>query len=249
MAQDRSAATSRFQTTQWSVVIAAGAPAATPAAREALAVLCATYWSPLYAFVRRRGFRVEEAEDLTQAFFTKLLEETETFRRADPSRGKFRAFLLGALRHFLSDESDRARTLKRGGSSGGDRPVRLDIDATEVRLSDAALDARSPEWHFDREWALTVLRLSLNALWERYARDGKDGLFVALQPHLAGDGLALSHAQVAAQLDMTEEAVKVALHRLRKRYGEAIRREIARTLGSSAGVDEELRHLREILRS
>jgi RNA polymerase sigma factor (sigma-70 family) len=245
MAQDRSAAMSRFQTTQWSVVIAAGAPAATPAAREALTVLCETYWSPLYAFVRRRGFRIEEAEDLTQAFFTKLLEETATFRRADPSRGKFRAFLLGALRHFLGDESDRARALKRGG----DRTVRLDVGAAEVRMSDVALDAHSPEWHFDREWAFTVLRVSLDALRERYARDGLHALFEALQPHLAGDGLALSHAQVAAQLEMTEQAVTVALHRLRKRYGESIRREIARTLGSSAGVDEELRHLLEVLGS
>jgi RNA polymerase sigma-70 factor (ECF subfamily) len=233
-----------FRTTQWSIVIAAGAQK-TAVARAALEVLCETYWYPLYAYIRRRGYTVDEAEDLTQAFFAKLLEEKATFKRADPGLGKFRSYLLGALGHFLSDESDKARAVKRGG---GKKVVNLDVGIAEGRLEAVAGRVRSPEWHFDREWGLTVLQLGLDALRVRYAADGKGELFERLQPYLAREA-SLPVRDLASSLKMTEGATKVALHRLRKRYGECIRLEIARTLGSSAGVEEEVRHLFQVLRS
>lgn len=219
----------------------------TPATREALKFLCETYWWPLYGYIRRRGYRLEEAEDLTQAFFAKLLEETATFRRADPGRGKFRTYLLGALRHFLSDQSDKGRAVKRGG---GQKVIRLDIDAAEGRLGTAVTNhTRSPEWYFDREWGLTVLRVCLAELHAEYLREGKGVLFEKLQRSLSGDLPHADHRNLARELGTTEGALKVALHRLRRRYGDCIRREIARTLGSAAEVDEEVKHLFEILRS
>jgi RNA polymerase sigma-70 factor (ECF subfamily) len=234
-----------FQTTQWSVVIAAAAPT-TAVARAALEVLCDTYWYPLYAYIRRRRYPVEEAEDLTQAFFAKLLEEKTTFRRADPGLGKFRSYLLGALGHFLSDEMDKAHAVKRGG---GKKVVNLDVTIAEGRLEAEAGHVRSPEWHFDREWGLTVLQLGLDALRVQYAADGKQELFEQLHPYISRDASPPVHRDLALALKISEGATKVALHRLRKRYGECIRQEIARTLGSSAEVEEEVRHLFEVLRS
>jgi len=234
-----------FHTTQWSLVIAAAAPT-TAVAQAALEQLCDTYWYPLYAYIRRRGYPVEEAEDLTQAFFAKLIEEKATFQRANPGLGKFRSYLLGALGHFLSDELDKARAVKRGG---GKKVVNLDVGVAEGRLEAEAGRTRSPEWHFEREWGLTVLQLGLDALRARYADDGKRDLFDRLQPHLSRDDASPVHRDLAAALGMSEAATKVALHRLRRRYGECIRREIARTLGSSAEVEEEVRHLFDILRS
>jgi RNA polymerase sigma factor (sigma-70 family) len=235
---------SGFQTTQWSIVIAAADSTETAATRDALQLLCKAYWSPLYTYIRRRGYRVEQSEDLTQAFFTKLLEEKGTFRRADPGRGKFRTYLLGTLRHFLSDQTDKVRAAKRGGSQ---LIVRLDVDAAEGRL--AVEDARSPEWHFDREWALTVLRVSLAELEAEYTSRGKGLLFELLRPLLSGGRLHIAHRELAERLGMSEGALKVALHRLRGRYGDCIRGEIARTLGSAGEVEEEIRHLFDVLRS
>jgi RNA polymerase sigma-70 factor (ECF subfamily) len=234
-----------FRTTQWGIVIAASAPK-TEVARAALTVLCDTYWYPLYAYIRRRGYPVEEAEDLTQAFFAKLLEEKATFKRADPERGKFRSYLLGALGHFLSDEMDKERALKRGG---GKRVVKLDVGGAEGRLEKEAVHSRSPEWHFDREWGLTVLQLGLDRLKLRYAAEGKEELFEQLHPYLSRDASPPAHRELASALKMTDGATKVALHRLRKRYGECVRKEIARTLGASAGVEDEVRHLFDVLRS
>ena len=235
-----------FRTTQWDLVFAAGS-AAEPAAAAALDVLCATYWYPLYAYVRRRGFRAQEAEDLTQGFFAMLLEDKQTFGRADPARGRFRAYLLGALRNFLGDEVDKARAIKRGG---GRRVVPLDVAAAEGRLEiDAGPDARPAEWHFDREWALTVLRRALDALGAECADEGKGELFEALRPHLLADGGETPrHAELAAALGVTEGGLKVSLSRLRRRYGEYIRQEIAQTLGRSVAVEDEVQHLFEVLR-
>jgi RNA polymerase sigma-70 factor (ECF subfamily) len=234
----------QFQTTQWCVIVAAASPT-NPAAREALAALCNAYWFPLYAYIRRRGYRVDDAEDLTQAFFAKLLEEKATFRRADPGRGKFRTYLLGTLRHFLSNHSDRCRAARRGGDQ---KVLPLDVGEAEGRLVADASDARPPEWHFDRAWALSVLQVALEAVRAEYASAGKAALFEALQPYLSGDGQLLLR-DLAHQLAMSEGAVRVALHRVRQRYGESIRQEIARTLGSLSEIDEEVRHLFEVLRS
>jgi RNA polymerase sigma factor (sigma-70 family) len=225
-----------FESTQWSVVLAAAGDR-TGASREALEALCERYWYPVYAFVRRRGHAADEAEDLTQAFFAKLIEK-HYVRDADPARGKFRAFLLTAVTHFLANERDREAALKRGG---GRMIVSLDGEAAEGRFRAEPADPLTPERVFERRWALTTLERALARLRAEHERAGAADRFERLKGCLTGE--AASHGELAAALGMTEGAVKVAVHRLRRRYRELLRAEIAETLVDPATVDDELREL------
>lgn len=227
-----------FATTRWSVVLRAGREDAGES-REALAGLCRNYWFPLYAHVRRRGHPAHDAQDLTQAFFERLLRRG-IIGRADPARGRFRSFLLTALDHFLADEGEKQRAEKRGGGS----PVlSLDLAAAERRLDLEPVTADAPDKAFDRRWATALLVTVLQQLESEHAREGKTKLLAALRPTLLGTRDAQPYTALAGQLGMTEGAVKVAVHRLRRRYRELLRAEIAGTVASAEDADAELRHL------
>ena len=226
-----------FATTRWSVVLAAG-KTHTPSADAALATLCEAYWSPLYAFIRRAGRSPHDAQDLTQDFISRLLAKN-LLRAADPVRGRFRNFLLGALRHFLANEWDRANAIKRGG---GHRVYSLDYASAESAYAMEALD-RSAENVFDRRWALTLLDRGLEALREDYIRRGKTSLFEGLNGCLTGDRGTDGYAEIGRSLGMSEGAVKVAVHRLRSRYRQLLRNEIAQTVDTPEEVELELAEL------
>ena len=241
-AQDRVAR--RFATTRWSIVLAAGgdrSAAAGTAARDALAVLCETYWYPLYAYVRRCGHEPEEARDLTQSFFVRLLDKN-TIAAADPARGRFRSFLLTALKNFLANEWSRASAEKRGG---GRQILRLsaDFDSAERQYAREPADTLTPERLYERRWALTLLDSVLARLQDQYGAAGRAPLFERLKPYLTGDAHAPPHAQIAADLGITEGAVQVSVHRMRKRYRDLLRAHIAATVESPQQVDEEIRDL------
>ena len=233
----------RFATTHWSMVQAARGPASTEA-HEALATLCEAYWYPLYAFVRRRGHDPDEARDLTQAFFAILLEKGY-LQAADQRRGRFRTFLMAACGHFLSKEQDRARAIKRGG---GRSPISLDLDDGENRYLREPSHSMTPERLFDRRWALTLLDRVIGLLGEEYARAGKTPLFERLKDALIGESVGPTYARIAADLGMTEAAIKVAAHRLRKRFRSLLRDEIGTTVATPDEIDEELGHLFEAMR-
>ena len=225
-------------TTRWSVVLAAGRTSQ-PAAREAMATLCGLYWHPLYAFIRRRGSSPEEAEDMTQAFLAHVIEK-ESLRHVDPGKGKFRSFLLTALKNFLSDQRSKEAALKRGG---GVAPVSLDAEEAEGRYRLDPADDLTPERIFERQWALTVIEQAMNRLRERYARSGKTNQFDEMKIFLSGEKRPVPYADVAERLGITPLAVKVAVHRLRKRFRDALREEIAQTVASSEEIDAELQAL------
>lgn len=209
-----------------------------PQAREALATLCGAYWFPLYYYVRRRGYRADEAQDLTQAFFATLLEK-EYLDMADPGRGRFRSFLLASLSHFLANEWDRARARKRGGG----KVISMDVADAESRYSLEPADDLTAERLFERQWAMTLLDQVLAELREELARDGKQPLFDRLKGFLGGEAPGASYGQVAAELGMTEGAVKTAVHRLRRHYRRLLRARIAQTVASAEEIDDEIRHL------
>jgi RNA polymerase sigma factor (sigma-70 family) len=212
-------------------------------AQDALARLCQTYWYPLYAYVRRRGNSPEDAQDLTQEFFARLLQRN-WLNHADRDKGRFRSFLLGAMNHFLSDEWDKARAQKRGG---GIKPLPLEFDTAETRFSREPADNVTPEQNFERRWALTLLETVLNHLRQDYEREGRGELFALLNPCLVGDRTAQPYAELAKQLGVSEGTVKAAVHRLRQRYRQLLRDEIANTISEPGDVDEELRHLFAVL--
>ena len=226
-----------FATTRWSLVAAARDPAA-PDARRALADLCALYWYPVYAYVRRRGHDHHLAQDLTQGFFTRLLEKHD-LAAADRSRGRFRSFLLAACQHYLANRHDHDTARKRGG---GVDHLSLDFGAAAGRFAREPADADTPERAFDRRWALELLARTVEALRAEYAESGRAKLFDALKGCLAG-GAEVSHAELAADLGMTVGAVKVAVHRLRQRYRDRLRAVIGETVATPEGVDEEIRDL------
>ena len=231
-----------FPVTQWTVVLAArGTPS--PESAAALERLCSSYWYPLYAFVRRSGHSPPDAEDLTQEFFARLLEHN-WIAHADRRKGRFRSFLLMAMKRFLAKEWDKAKTLKRGGQV---RLVPLQLDAAETRYTREPADTRTPEQLFEKQRALTLLESVLSRLREDYARDGKGVMFSALEPCLIGCRDTQPYAALAAQLGMTEGAVKMAVCRLRERYRECLKEEISHTVASPAEVDGELRHLFRVL--
>jgi RNA polymerase sigma-70 factor (ECF subfamily) len=227
-----------FATTHWTVVLTAGRRH-TPESDAALEELCRTYWFPLYAYVRRRGHAKADAEDLTQAFFARLLVKNFT-AGLDSERGKFRAYLLAALKHFLANEWDKARAQKRGG---GEIPLSLDWQTADTKFQVAAQNEPSPDKAFDREWALALLARVIERLQKECEVEGKAKLFTQLKEFLmAGQGES-AQAEVAKTLGMEEGAVRVAIHRLRKRYRALLRDEIAHTLSDPAQVDAEMRAL------
>jgi RNA polymerase sigma-70 factor (ECF subfamily) len=227
-----------FATTRWTVVLAAGR-SSTPQAAVALEELCRTYWYPLYAYVRRRGHSREDAEDLTQSFFARFLEKNYLAGLAS-ERGRFRAFLLAALKHFLANEWDKSQRQKRGG---GTAHLSLDWQTADTRFQVAATNEPSPDKAFDREWALALLERVITRLHGESAAAGKAESFDRLKPFLTADRDAVPYAQAAAELGLAEGAVRVAVHRLRRHYRELLRDEIAQTLSDPAQVDEELRAL------
>jgi RNA polymerase sigma-70 factor (ECF subfamily) len=231
-----------FPATQWTVVLAAGG---TPSAESAAALerLSSSYWYPLYAFVRRSGYSPFDAEDLTQEFFSRLLEHN-WIARAYRHRGRFRSFLLMAMKRFLAKEWDKVKTLKRGGRA---RLVPLQLDTAETRYSQEPADTSTPEQMFEKQWALTLLESVLKRLRGDYGRDDKGGMFERLEPCLIGSRERQPYAALAAELGMSEGAVKVAVCRLRERYRACLKQEIAQTVASPAEVDEELRHLFRVL--
>jgi len=227
-----------FATTHWSVVLAAGQDAS-PDAQEALEKLCRAYWYPLYAYVRRQGFSPEDAQDLTQEFFARFLQK-KSFRRADRERGKFRTFLLTSLQHFLAHEWERARAQKRGG---GLPLLPWDERSAESRYQLDATPDLAPDQVFDQRWALTLFQKALTRLHQEFAAEGKAQQFDQLKGFLSGVPAEGAYASAAADLGLKGGAVAVAVHRLRRRYGELVREEIAQTVASPAEVEEELRHL------
>jgi DNA-directed RNA polymerase specialized sigma24 family protein len=227
-----------FVTTQWSLALAAR-DRDSEAGAEALATLCQTYWYPLYAFVRRRGYDADEAQDLTQGFFA-LLVEREYLRVVDPHKGRFRTFLLTALDRFLIKERLRAHRLKRGG---GRSPISLDAVAVEERYRTEPADGLTPEKLFARRWALTMLEQTLRRLEAECCAAGRETLFRCAEGLLTGGIDDLPYSVLAAQLHMTTNAFKVAVHRLRRRYAELLREEVSATVGSSEEIDDELRFL------
>jgi RNA polymerase sigma factor (sigma-70 family) len=230
-----------FATTHWSVVLAAGRSDA-PQAQASLEKLCQTYWLPLYAYVRRRGYSQADAEDLTQEFFARLLEG-DWLQRADQHRGRFRSFLLTSISYFLANEWDKSRTQKRGGG----RVVSLPFDAADTSCRWEPADTVTPEQTFEWRWAIALLDQVMNLLCAEYSGQGKTELFEELKPCLLGDRESQPYATLASKLGMTEGSVKVAVHRLRQRYRQFLREEIAHTVASPGEVEDELRHLFAVL--
>jgi len=226
-----------FLTTHWSVVVNARA-ADSKTAKAALESLCNTYWYPLYAFVRRLGHSPHDAEDLIQGFFAQCIEK-DYLRAADQEKGRFRSFLLVALKRFLANEWDRARTRKRGG----DRQI-ISLDA-EQRYAAEPAEALSPDKLFERRWAMTLLENVLAKLKAEQISAGRLAIFTELQPVLTSRGTP--YADLAKRLGLTESAIKVAVHRLRQRYRELLEQEIANTVSSPAEIEEERRYLLRIL--
>ncbi len=232
-----------FQTTHWSVVLAAREkdPAV---AREALASLCETYWYPLYAFIRRHGESPHEAEDLTQEFFYRFLER-QSIAYVQPSAGKFRSFLLACLKNFLANERAAARAQRRGG---GRLAVPLETGDAETRYSMEAVDSLTPDAEFERRWAFALLERAIAQLRREYS-GGKAGKFEELEGFLPNGRGNLSRAELAAKRGVSVGAIDVAIHRMRQRFGILLRQEVARTVSSEAEVDDEIRHLMLALRS
>ncbi len=232
-----------FATTHWSVVLAAG-QGDTPQSAAALEQLCRTYWYPIYAHVRRQGHSPEDAQDLTQGFLLQLLTR-HSFGRAEASKGRFRSFLLAGLNYFLADQRDRADAQKRGG---GHRTLSfLDGQAADERYRLEPVDNRTPDRLFERRWALTLLDQVLRRLEEEFHEAGKAERFKRLRAFLIAGTDEQSYALAGAELGMSGEAVKKAVHRLRKRYYALFREEIAQTVASQEEVEDEMRYLCEVM--
>ena len=233
----------RFQTTHWSLV-AAARDGSSPEARKALAELCEIYWYPLYAFIRRSGHGMEEARDLTQEFFARLLEK-DYLAGVDREKGKFRSYLLTACKHFLANERDRAAAIKRGG----DRSIHsFDSTDAEKRFGQELSHHSTPERLYERRWALMLLQNALAQLRSEFQQAGKAAIFERLKGLLTGEKREERYAEAAAALGITESSVKVSVHRLRRRYGEILREQISRTLRDPSEMDAEIRDLFKALR-
>lgn len=230
-----------FPATHWSVVLRASGSDA--AADEALAQLCQTYWYPIYAYVRRQVHNPEDAWDLTQGFFAHLVEN-HALAQVNPARGRLRSFLRQSCRHFLANEREHARALKRGG---GQAVLSLDAAFAETRYGLQPAHNASPAKLYERNWALTLLEHVLDRLRTEQTQAGKEAQFAALQPCLMNDFEAPRHAEVATQAGLSPDAVKTAVSRLRRRYRELLREEIAQTVSSPGEVEEEIRYLFAVL--
>ena len=227
----------RFNTTHWSVVLAARR-SSSPDYRDALSSLCEAYWYPIYAYMRRHGYSIDDAEDHTQGFFAALIEK-QGLRQVDPEQGRFRSYLLGALKHYLADAQDHARALKRGGGT----IASLDAAHGETQSNLASDITLSPEQLFDRSWALTLLHRAMHRLEDESAGSCKPEVFKRLIGYLAPAGDDVPYRETAAQLNMSEAAVKAAVYRLRKRYRALLKDEIARTVATESQVEEEIQFL------
>lgn len=232
----------QFTTTHWSMVLAAGT-SGTPAAQEALERLCRVYWYPLYVFIRRLGHPPADAQDLTQGFFLYLLER-EVVAKADPQAGRFRSFLLGSLKHFLAHEHERATALKRGG---GQPILALDALDPETRYALEPSEPAAPEAVFDQRWALQQIENALARLRADYASSDRAALFDLLKDYVWGEKNALTLAEIATRLDLTEEAVRKSVQRLRHRFRDCLRVEVAQTVATPDQIDDELRYLRAVM--
>ncbi|HRI13768.1 MAG TPA: sigma-70 family RNA polymerase sigma factor [Verrucomicrobiota bacterium] len=226
-----------FHTTHWSVVLAA-ADRATPGSSEALETLCRSYWYPIYAFLRRDGHGVHQAQDLTQEFLARVVERNP-FAGIQPS-GKFRSFLLVTLKHFVSDQRKRDQALKRGS---GQQLISIDAEEAEQRYRFEPVDPLTPEKLFERRWATTVLEQTLKRLQHVHESKGLSELFAALRPCLVGSSQRANYHQIGLQLGQSETAIKGAVLRLRREFGELLRTEIAKTVSDPAEVEEEIRQL------
>jgi len=231
---------SQFPTTRWTLVVAAGDPRRQEA-RSALVSLCEHYWYPLYAYLRRRGYPADQAQDLTQEFFIRVLEG-RYLDRADPEKGRFRSFILTSLKFFAADEGDRTRAHKRGGGL----VVPLTCSSGEERYAREASHDETPERIFERRWALSVLDRVVERLRAEFVEHGRPDHFERLKVYLLGQSDA-PYAALAADMNTSEGAVKVAIHRLRKRYRDLFRQEIADTVADPAEVESELRYLAAVL--
>jgi DNA-directed RNA polymerase specialized sigma24 family protein len=227
-----------FETTRWSLVLAAGSDDSS-AARAALATLCETYWYPLYAYVRRHGTNADDARDLTQGFLTSLLERRD-FEHLRQERGRFRAFLLASLKHFLSNEAARRRTQKRGG---GITLLPLSFDEAEGRYRVEPEESATPETLYERRWALTVIERVLGQLRREWEATGRGPEFDELKSCLLGQNPSGGYAALADRLQTTEGALKTAVHRLRRRFQVELRKDIAETVSDPADIDDEIRYL------
>jgi RNA polymerase sigma factor (sigma-70 family) len=233
-----------FANTRWTVVLSAGHKSS-PRSDQALAELCRTYWYPLYAYVRRQGHSREDAEDLVQSFFARFLEKNY-LDGVSSERGKFRAFLLACLKHFLANEWDKATRQKRGGTA---LRISLDWQNANQRYQLEPQDVASPDRLYDREWAQALLERVLARLKQEYTAAGKGDLFDHAKNSLMGTGEGAPHVEAAVELGLDAGALRVSVHRLRKRYRDTLKEEIAQTLSDPAAVQEELRSLKEALRS
>jgi DNA-directed RNA polymerase specialized sigma24 family protein len=231
-----------FTTTHWSVVLAAG-QGDSPQAAEALERLCAGYWHPLYAFVRRQGCSPPDAEDRLQTFFACLLEK-HYLNEVDRSKGRFRSFLLAALKHFLANEWDRARAQKRGGQI---QFLSLEGELAEGRYSEEPAAEVTPERVYEKQWACVLLERVMERLEQDFNEAGKGHLFAALKGFLVGDRPSVSYAALAAKFETTEAALKMKVQRMRYRYQRLLREEIAQTVASPEEVEDEIRYLFSVL--
>ena len=227
----------RFATTRWSLVLDAR-DGESRNSDQALAELCESYWFPLYAFVRRQGHDPEDAADLTQAYFAKLLEK-DYLQDVRPEAGRFRSFLLASLKHFLYNEWDRRQAQKRGGHV---QKISLDAQLAENRYSVEPAERLTPEDLYEQHWALTVLERTLSQMAEE-TPESKRSRFEKLRPFLIGEETDVTYRQIAEELGMSESGVKVAVHRLRRRFGAVLRREIGQTVADPQEVDDEIHHL------
>jgi RNA polymerase sigma factor (sigma-70 family) len=231
-----------FCQTHWSVVLSAAGLQSPSRAAESLENLCSLYWRPLYAFIRRQGESPHDAQDLTQEFFLRLLKK-DYLNAVDQGKGRFRSFLLAALKHFLSNERDRARAQKRGG---GQSPLSLDFPGEETHLSFQPADNLTPEILYEQRWATTLLEQALARLRQDYAGQGKEPLFEQLKITLTGERGSVAYSTLGASLGLSEAAIKMAVHRLRQRYRECVRAEIAQTVATTNEIEDELRHVMSV---
>ncbi len=229
----------RFSTTRWTIVSAAARQTESPEVRRALDSLCQSYWFPIYAYLRRRGYRKDQSEDYTQAFIAHLLEK-QGLQHVEPRKGRFRSYLLAALNNFLIDDWRHEQAQSRGG---GKRFISLDVVDAEHRYSLEPIDALSPERLFDRSWALTVIRCALEALRSEYESAGKQKLFDRLKGHITQEQYIGTYGEAVADLGISEGAARVTVHRMRARLGELIRAGVAETVNSSKQLEEDIGQL------
>jgi RNA polymerase sigma-70 factor (ECF subfamily) len=241
--RERPGSNASFNTTHWSIVLACGEEVDSDRARQALASLFQTYWYPLYAYVRRRGYDEQDAKDLVQGFCLHL-QEKHALAKADRDRGKFRTFLLSSLQNFLGHEYERSRAQKRGG---GRELIRLDAEEADARYRLEPVESTTPETIFEKRWAHALLEQTVSDLRAEFVSRGKARLFDGLSPFLTSDVRETSYQTAAEQLGLRLSAVKTTIHRLRRDYRSKLREEIGRTVSSPEEIDDELLHLRKVL--